>query len=196
MKKKYTKILQDKKVDNMKYLKIPMDRVGALIGHNGETKKEIEEKTGLEIDINSSEGEVEIKDVKDKDPLIILKTENIIKAIGRGFSPENALLLLSDQMDFYVFDLHDFVGKKISHLRRIKSRIIGKEGKTRRILEDLTNSKISVYGHTVSVISDVLNMNIVKKAILMILEGSKHATVYRFVETQMKELKRSQKLGF
>ena len=27
----------------MKYLKIPMDRIGALIGHKGETKKDLEE---------------------------------------------------------------------------------------------------------------------------------------------------------
>lgn len=180
----------------MKYLKIPMDRVGVLIGHEGKTKEDLEEKTGLKININSEEGEVELYEKTDTDPLTILKTENVIKAIGRGFSPENAFLLLSDQMDFYMFDLHDFVGKKNSHVRRIKSRVIGKRGKTRRILEDLTNSKISVYGHTVSIISDLVNMNIVKKAILMILEGSKQATVYRFVETQMKELKRSQRLGF
>jgi rRNA processing protein Krr1/Pno1 len=39
-------------------------------------------------------------------------------------------------------------------------------------------------------------MNILKKSIDMLLTGSKHSTVYRFVETQMKELKRSERLGF
>jgi len=180
----------------MKYLKIPLERVGVLIGQNGETKKELEKKTGLKLDINSEEGEVELIENKNTDQLTILKTGNIIRAIGRGFSPDNAFLLLSDQMDFYLFDLHDYVGKKSSHVRRLKSRVIGKKGKTRRILEELTYSKISVYGHTISVISDIININIVKKSIEMILKGSKHATVYRFVEKKMKELKRSQTLGF
>jgi len=39
-------------------------------------------------------------------------------------------------------------------------------------------------------------MNILKKAIDMILTGSKQATVYRFVESQMKELRRSEKFGY
>ena len=180
----------------MKYLKIPLERVGVLIGHNGETKKYMEEKSGLKINIDSKAGEVVIDDHELKDPLIVLKIENIIKAIGRGFSPDKAMILLDDEADFFVFNLYDYVGKKESHVTRLKSRVIGKEGKTKRVLEVLTDAKISVYGHTVSVISDIIKMNILKKSIDMLLTGSKHATVYRFVETQMKELKRFERYGF
>ncbi|UCH72247.1 MAG: RNA-processing protein [Thermoplasmatales archaeon] len=180
----------------MKYLKIPMDRVGVIIGHNGETKKNLEGKSGVKLEIDSKSGEIAIDDHNVKDPLYVLKVENIVKAMGRGFSPEKAMILMNDDADFFVFDLRDYVGKKDSHLRRLKSRIIGSEGKTKRVLEELTGSKISVYGHTVSIISDVLRMNILKKSIDMLLTGSKHATVYRFVESQIKELKRSEKYGF
>jgi ribosomal RNA assembly protein len=180
----------------MKYLKIPMDRVGVLIGHKGQTKKDLEDKCGIKLNIDSKQGEVVIEEEEESDPLALIKVENIIKAIGRGFSPENAYMLFNDESDFFSFDLHDYVGKKDSHVRRLKSRVIGKEGKTRKVLEELTNSKISIYGHTVSVISDMVKMNILKKAIDMILTGSKQATVYRFVETQMKELRRTEKLGF
>ncbi len=180
----------------MKFQKIPIERVGVLIGHKGETKKELEEKTGLELDIDSKEGEIKIKEEDVKDPLILLKTENVIKAIGRGFSPEKAFLLLNDEMDFFIFDLRDYVGKNSSHIKRLKGRVIGKKGKTRRIIEELTGSKVSVYGHTVSIISDMGTMNIVKKAISMMIEGSKHASIYHFLESQMKELRRYQKLGF
>ena len=179
----------------MKYLKIPNDRIGVLIGKDGETKTRIEELTGLELTIDSKEGEISIIE-KDNDPLMLLKTKNIIKAIGRGFSPENALKLINDEMDLFIFDIHEFVGKKPSHVKRIKGRVIGKKGKTKRIIEDLTGSKISVYGHTISAISSVINMNVVKKSILMILNGSKHSTVYHFLEKQMKEIKKMQKLGF
>ena len=175
----------------MKYLKIPMERVGVLIGHNGEVKKELETRSGLKIEINSKDGEVLIDDHESKDPLMSLMIENVIKAIGRGFSPEKAEYLFRDDADFFIFDLHDYVGKKDTHIRRLKSRVIGKEGKTKRVLEELTDSKISVYGHTISIISDMEKMNILKKSIDMLLTGSKHATVYRFVETQMKELRRS-----
>jgi ribosomal RNA assembly protein len=180
----------------MKYLKIPIERVGVLIGQNGETKKFLEEKSGLKIIIDSKSGDVVIDDHELNDPLIVLKMENIIKAIGRGFSPDKAMILLDDEADFFVFNLYDYVGKKESHVTRLKSRVIGKEGKTKKVLEGLTDAKISVYGHTVSVISDIIKMNILKKSIDMLLSGSKHATVYRFVEAQMKELKRFERYGF
>jgi ribosomal RNA assembly protein len=180
----------------MKYLKIPMDRVGVLIGHNGETKKDLEKRSGIKINIDSKQGEISFNDQDSKDPLIVIKIENVIKAIGRGFSPQNALTLLNDNADFFIFDLTDYVGKKESHIRRIKSRIIGKEGKTRKVLEDLTDSKISIYGTTISIISDVMKMNILKKAVDMILTGSKQATVYKFVEAQMKELRHAERYGY
>ena len=180
----------------MKYLKIPMERVGVLIGHKGETKKELETRCGLSINIDSKNGEVTIDDHEVEDPLVVIKIENFVKAIGRGFSPEKATRLFDDDADFFVFDLYDYVGKKETHVRRLKSRVIGREGKTKRVLEELTNSKISVYGHTISVISDVMKMNILKKSVDMLLTGSKHATVYHFVEAQMKELKQAERLGF
>lgn len=175
----------------MRYLKIPLDRVGVLIGHRGETKKYLEERSGVNIIVDSEEGEITIDDSKVEDPLVVLKIENVIKAIGRGFSPENAYRLFDDDMDFFIFDLHDYVGKKENHIRRLKGRIIGKEGKTKRIIEELTNSKISVYGHTVAVICDIICMDIVKRSLDMIFTGRKHATVYRFIEAQMKELRDS-----
>lgn len=178
----------------MNYQKIPMSRVGVLIGHNGETKKEIEERSGVRLDIDSKEGEVVIKEDK-ADPLNVIKVDNVIKAIGRGFSPEKALRLLKDDSDFFVFDLRQYVGKKGKHIRRLKGRVIGKKGKTKNILEHLTGSYISVFGHTVSVISDMANMNIMKKSIDMLLSGSKQATVYRFVEREMKEQRLQEKYG-
>lgn len=180
----------------MKYLKIPMERIGVLIGHKGETKQSLEKKTGIKINIDSKLGEITIEDKDIEDPLILIKLENFIKAIGRGFSPQNAFVLFNDDADFFIFDLQVYAGKKDTHIRRLKSRVIGKEGKTRKVLEELTDSKISIYGNTVSIISDVVKMNILKKSIDMILQGSKQATVYHFVEAQMKELRRSQRYGF
>jgi len=180
----------------MKYQKIPLDRIGVLIGHNGETKKDLEERLKIKINIDSKTGEVIIDESENKDPLNVIKIENIIRAVGKGFSPHKALKLLEDDADFFVFDLHDYVGKKRDQIRRLKSRMIGKEGKTKNILEELTDSKISVYGHSVAIISDIMRMNILKKSVDMLLTGSKHATVYRFVESQMKELRRAEKYGF
>jgi len=178
----------------MKYIKIPMERIAVVIGHNGETKRDLEGKTGVRLEIDSRMGEIAINDHNVDDPLKVLKLEGIILAIGRGFSPEHAIKLLNDNNDLFIFNIHDYVSKKESHVRRLKSRIIGTEGKTKRVLEELTDSYISVYGHTISIITDFVSMDIAKRAIDKLLSGSKHATVYRFIESNMRQLRLGGKL--
>ena len=171
-----------------------MERIAVVIGHNGETKKNLENRSGIHLEINSRLGEITIEDHNVEDPLQVLKLESIVRAIGRGFSPEHAMKLLGDDTDLYIFNIHDYVSKKESHVRRLKSRIIGTEGKTKRVLEELTDSYISVYGHTVSIISDFENIDIAKRAVDKLLSGSKHAAVYRFIESNMRKLKLNRKL--
>lgn len=173
----------------MRYLKIPMERVGVLVGHNGETKRKLEQKTKVTLNIDSQLGEISVDEHSTEDPLLVLKVESMVLAIGRGFSPEHAFMLLSDDFEFFVFDIHDYVGKGKSHVRRLKSRIIGREGKTKRVLEELTDSYLSVYGHTIAVIANIADIDIIKRAVDKLLSGSKHATVYSFVESNMKKLK-------
>ena len=72
-------------------VKIPKERVAVLIGKKGEVKKQIEETTGIAMEIDSKEGEV---NVIGDDALMLYSTREIIKAIARGFNPEIAMLLL------------------------------------------------------------------------------------------------------
>ena len=188
MKKGFLNLLQ-KRVIKLKYLKIPKERIGVLIGHNGETKKMIEEIAQLQLDIDSNEGEITFDEHAVKDPVVALQLEDVIRAIGRGFSPEHAIRLFREDSDFFIFNIHDYVGKNPIHITRLKSRIIGKNGKTKRIIESLTGSDISIYGHTISVIGDFESIDIAKKAIDLLLSGSKHSTVYRFVEREMKKIR-------
>jgi ribosomal RNA assembly protein len=176
----------------MRFVRIPLDRIAVLVGHQGEVKNKIESTSNIPIVINSENGEVTIQDENIEDPLMVFKVENIVKAIGRGFSPEHAMALFDDSMDFYLFDIHDYVGKRRSHVQRVKARVIGRNGKTKRVLEELTESYISIYGHTIGVIGSVLDIDITKKAIDKLLTGSKHATVYRFIEKNMKQLRLQQ----
>jgi ribosomal RNA assembly protein len=173
----------------MRYVRIPQDRIGVLIGPQGKTKEHIENRCNISLQIDSDLGEIRFDEQHIEDPLMIFKVEHIIRAIGRGFSPQHAFALFRDDMDFYSFDIHDYVGKKKSHVRRVKSRVIGRKGKTKRILEEITDSYISIYGHTISIIGHIEDIDITKKAIDKLLSGSKHATVYRFVEQSMKNLR-------
>ncbi len=173
-------------------LKIPVERVGVLIGKDGIVKHKIESACKVKLNIDSETGEVNIiaRDDMD-DPTLMFKAQNIVLAIGRGFSPEKAFKLLDDDYYLHIIDLRDILGKSKSNLVRVKGRIIGKEGKTRRIIEETAGVDVSVYGHTVAIIGVVENIEIAKEAIEKLVKGSQHKTVYRFLGRKRSELKRS-----
>jgi ribosomal RNA assembly protein len=179
----------------MKTVKIPKERVGALIGQGGETKKYLEKRTGLRIFIDAEEGEVSFDDIKVEDPLLPLKIMDIIKAIGRGFAPHKAFRLLDDDEYLELMEIDDYVGKTSNQLVRVRARVIGAGGKTRRIIEDLVGVHISVYGDTVGIIGNSVQMPVARTAIDMLLSGSEHATVYRYLERKRAELRISE-MGF
>jgi len=178
----------------MRSVRIPGDRVGTLIGNKGETKRMLIRMTGVKIDIDS-EGEVMIHDDNAKDPLMALKLMDVIRAVGRGFSPERAMKLFQDDEYFEVIDLKEFVGSRTNQLSRIRGRIIGQNGKTRRLIEDLAGVSMSIYGNTVALIGSSAGLPVAKHAIELLLNGSEHSTVYRYLEGQRPRL-RIAEMGF
>jgi ribosomal RNA assembly protein len=78
---------------------------------------------------------------------------------------------------------------------RMRARVIGTKGKTRRLMEDLTGAHISVYGSTVSIIGNSVQMPVARSAVDMLLRGSEHSTVYKYMERQRGHL-RIAEMGF
>lgn len=172
-------------------VRIPKERIGVLIGKKGSTKSRIEELTGAEIIVDSETGEVLIRihDIQD-DPLLPMKLESVIRAIGRGFNPEIALKLLQDDYVLEIIDIRRFVGDRKNALRRMRGRLIGEGGKARSYIEGRTNTNISVYGHTVSIIGKAYDVVAAREAIISLLEGSLHSTAYRAMEKKIAEMNR------
>lgn len=179
----------------MIHLRIPKDRIGVLIGKGGVTKKQIEERAGVKLFIDSVEGEIEIDHSEAKDPAMAIVVESIVKAIGRGFSPENALELMEEDTVLEIIDIRDYVGRKPNHIARVKSRVIGSNGKTRRIIEELTNTHISVFGNTISIIGGTVQVSIAGRALDMLISGSEHSAVYHFLEHN-RDIIRATQMGF
>ena len=178
---------------NTEYLKIPKERVGVLIGKDGATKEHIENMTNIELDIESETGSITIAPTeKMEDPLSVWKARYIVKAVGRGFSPETALKLLDDETILDIINLQDFVGKSKKAVMRQKGRIIGRDGRTKEIIKEMTDVDISVYGKTVALIGDMERIQIAKEAVEMILEGVRHKSVYAFLEKKKQELRRKE----
>ena len=178
------------------HVRIPMERVGVLIGPNGSVKREIEETLGVRLAIDSRTGDVEIELAEDNpDPSNLLRARDVVLAIGRGFSPERAFRLLRDEDAMLrIIDLREIFGRSKSDITRVKGRIIGREGKTRRIIEELTGAYVSVYGHTVAIIGGMEQVQVAEEAIQMLIEGRMHSTVYRYLHRKKREMKRRRAL--
>ena len=168
------------------HIKIPADRIGVLVGPSGSVKSMLEEKTGAEMVLDSDTGAVEI--VTGEDPIMAMRLAEIVRAIGRGFSPERAYPLLEDEMLMLdIIDLSRVCNTK-SDMARIKGRIIGKDGRTREITEKLTGVGISVYGKTVGIIGSPEQIRIARAAIEMLMDGAPHGAVYGYLEKKNQEL--------
>lgn len=90
----------------------------------------------------------------------------------------NALRLLEEDETLEIIELTQFNENKI---RIIKSRLIGNNGKTWKIIENFSGCSLSIYGKTVSIIGNYEQLNIAREAIQMIIRGSKHSKVYSFL---------------
>lgn len=173
-------------VDEFAYeLKIPRDRVAVLIGKKGELKRQLEHVTKTKIKIDSDEGDVIIKG---KDALLLYSCREIAKAIARGFNPEIAMQLLKQDYGIEFISLTDYAST-IKELERVRGRVIGEGGKSRRTIEELTFTNISVYGKTIGIIGRLEGIPNARKAVEALLSGRKHGTVYKFLERKRRDMR-------
>lgn len=172
---------------NLSYeLRIPKERIAVLIGTDGGTKKQLEAELGIKVLVDSKEGDVSVTGV---DAVKLYTAKEVIRAVGRGFNPNLALLLLKHDYAFELIDLSDYA-KTSASMQRLKGRIIGTQGKSRRVIEESTDSHISVYGKTIAIIAPIESIMIAKQAVNNLLSGSTHSSVYRWLERKRRELKR------
>ena len=88
-----------------------------------------------------------------------------------------------------IVDLRNYTGKSTDALTRIKGRIIGLEGKTRKIVEDLTNTNLSIFGYSATIIGAVIDVKVALEALDMLASGKPHRAVYRFLERTKRQSK-------
>ncbi len=174
---------------------IPRDRIGVILGREGATKTEIEKAFKAKLNVDSESGTINVFPSDDNDdPSTILRAKDVVTAIGRGFSPERAMALTDDDMVLDIIDLREVFGKNESDINRIKGRVIGSEGKMRRLLEEMTEAKVSVYGSTISMIGDFEAVSAARQAIDMLIKGKQHSSVYKFLRRIKSEAKKRKTL--
>lgn len=164
-------------------IEVPEERVGVILGKEGENKRRIEEKCGCKIYVSKN-----LVTVECPDSLTLMKVKNVITAISRGFSAEISMKLIDNEdLVFESIDLSQLISEKA--MPRILGRIIGRDGVMRKQIEDMLNVNVSVYDKFVSIIGDFESVAIAREAINMLISGAQHSTVTKFIERKRRELK-------
>jgi ribosomal RNA assembly protein len=114
---------------------------------------------------------------------------NVIQAFGRGFDIDKAYKLLSDDYFFESIDMKDAF-KSQDRIVRIKSRVIGAEGKTKNYIQEVSGAEMAIYGNTISIIGTVDEIKIAKAALNILLEGGTHSKAYFVMEKARRELRK------
>ncbi len=164
--------------------RIAKDRIGVLIGKSGETKLEIEKAARCTLHIDSDTGEVNANWFDDSDPIIRIKMPDVIRAIGRGMAPVRAITLLEDDVHLKMYDIREWVGRQPNQIKRMRGRIIGRNGRIRELIEELSGVELVVYRSTVVVVGDIDSLALGTSALERVLSGAEHGTVLKFLETE------------
>jgi len=153
---------------------IPEERKPVLIGRDGKTRKAIEQRTGTKLQVSDY--------VKVEGPVDgLLKAQNIVNAIARGFSPKHAFRLLDEECQLDIITLRE---ENENTRRRLFARIIGRDGQARKNIEKQTRTLISVYGKTVSIIGLPDDIDLARQAIEALLEGKTHGYAYSLMKKE------------
>lgn len=157
------------------FIAIPEERIKIL-----KSDKSLLEKFKKLSDVKISLGE-EVT-VEGDEPIAVMRAKEVMKAFGRGFEFDIALNLLDEDYVLETIELKHFSGKSRDRQIVLKGRVIGTKGMVKSNIEKYTETNIAIYGKTISIVGKWKNVQMAKEAVEMLLSGSMHTTVYRFLE--------------
>ncbi len=164
-------------------IKVPLERIGVLVGKEGAVKLEIEKRCSVKLDIDGESGDARISFGADSiSEGQAFKAQEVVSAIARGFSPGRAFALLDENKSLSVIDLREYAGKSENSLARIKSRLIGSDGKARKLIEQLSGTEVSIFGHTASIIGESPKSKVAEEAIIKLASGGTHKAAYQMLQ--------------
>lgn len=171
----------NKMIDEVKILK---KKIKSL----RESKGGIESAMNVKIDVNN-EGIVRIQG---EDGLNIWITKKMVIAFSMGFALEKCLKLKKEEYSFELIDIRNYGKDTKKDIIRLKGRVIGSEGKSKKNLEIKTETHISVSGKKIGIIGKIEDVELCKNTIEMILNGAKHSTAFKALEKTLLKRKKAE----
>ena len=106
--------------------------------------------------------------------------EKVIDALEFGFSFSDAMLIKKEDFILEILNIKDYTKRK--DLERVRARIIGKGGKTLKVLCDLTNCHFELKDNFVGIIGEPEKIKNAQDAMISLIQGSKQSNVYARLE--------------
>tara|TARA_Y100000310_G_C20563352_1_gene754203 strand:+ start:230 stop:715 length:486 start_codon:yes stop_codon:yes gene_type:complete len=147
-----------------------------------QNKKELEDKLKVKISVNGNDVTITGKELNE------YFASRVLEAIDYPFLVEDALLLKDENFLFEVIDIKSHT--KRTDLGVIKGRIIGRSGKTLKVLSDLTGCEVVVKDNHVAIIGNAENIEHAQQAVISLIKGSKQGNVYGTLERANKRKRR------
>ena len=113
--------------------------------------------------------------------------EDIFEAILLGFDQKIALTLREEGVSFEKVNIKRYVRE--SRVRLARARIIGKEGRAKKTISELTGCAIAIKDNTVGIIGKTDDLDIALLAVTSLIRGKPHAKVYASLERTRAERK-------
>ncbi|MFH1711329.1 MAG: hypothetical protein ABH840_03385 [Nanoarchaeota archaeon] len=109
---------------------------------------------------------------------------NVFSAIEMGFDIETALLI--PEQDYILEKIEIKNLTKRHNLSEVRARIVGTEGRTKALIEELTGCFIALHNNKVGIIGEGETIRTCIQAIKRIIHGSKQSNIYSYLEKQRK----------
>ncbi|HIH52616.1 hypothetical protein COT60_01350 [Candidatus Pacearchaeota archaeon CG09_land_8_20_14_0_10_30_9] len=109
----------------------------------------------------------------------------VLDALEMGFSFSDATSIKENELEFDVINIKEFVRR--GNLEKIRGRLIGKDGRVLKALSELTKCSLEMKGNEIGIIGDSENIKPAIDAIIQIIQGSKHANVYKGLEKRKED---------
>jgi ribosomal RNA assembly protein len=136
---------------------------------------DLEEKLNVKITIQKNQIMIKGPTLEEFD------ASRVFEAIAFGFSVKKAIVLKNEEYLFRTVKIKDHTKRNLSD---IKSRLIGKKGKTKRVFADTSGCEILISESEVGIIGLAEDVQNVETAIINLIRGSKQTNMYRYLEKQ------------
>jgi len=130
----------------------------------------------LKVKITNLGKEVSV-DGKAEDEFVTLK---VLDALDLGFSYSDAVSIKENDLEFEKINIKDFARR--GNIKKVRGRVIGKKGRVLSTLSELTKCSLEMKGNEIGIIGYPENIKPTIDSIVQIVQGSKHANVYKGLE--------------